>query len=108
MGMRVASSPIFSLMLSLLRLSTALWLSRLRRLFSEASIVCFSPVPFPPVVAVAEGGVSERRRMSGRKKPVQEMNIPGPLDVGEEPDNADDAREEGVPATIDVSDIHPQ
>jgi len=41
-GIRVASSLIFSLMLSLRRLSTALWLSRLLRRFSFAIRACLS------------------------------------------------------------------
>jgi hypothetical protein len=43
-GIRVASSPIFSLMLSLRRRSTALWLSRRRRRFSFA-IIALRKVP---------------------------------------------------------------
>ena len=42
-GINVASSLVFSLILSLRRLSTALWLSPLLRRFSFASRACLSP-----------------------------------------------------------------
>ena len=68
-GISVASSLIFSLILSLRRLSTALWLSLRRRRFSFASKACLSPTgccpccwgaccpPCPPACpCAAEGG----------------------------------------------------
>jgi hypothetical protein len=102
-GMSVASSLIFSLILSRLRLSTALWLSRRRRRFSFARSDCLScaaavaPAPvdvvepgatltfalFEPLGAVAEEGV-----------PVNPVNVeedeandpPGnELDIGGDP-----------------------
>ena len=47
-GISVASSLIFSLILSLRRLSTALWLSLLLRRFSFASRACLSPTGCGP------------------------------------------------------------
>ena len=51
-GISVASSLIFSLILSLLRLSTALWLSLLLRRFSFASRACLSPTGCCPCCCV--------------------------------------------------------
>lgn len=55
-GIKVASSLIRSLILSLLRRSTALWLSRLRLLFSLANKACLSCGFRVDVVSVAVVG----------------------------------------------------
>jgi hypothetical protein len=85
-GISVANSLIFSLILSLRRLSTALWLSLLLLLFSFAIAACFSCGVIPPGTAdtpLGRGGPTALDGEAGDAGPP-----PAPLPRAPRPFNA--------------------